>query len=290
LPEAISARVVRVRSGRATSERDDIAVERPLQIRIRLGDDERVLTTTMRTPGHDAALALGFLFAEGVLSGAELDAVQIAETADDDDDVVRVCISSAGEIAHAQAALRGGAERRFVTSAACGVCGRDNVAALMEVGTFARDPDRDRRPVTLSSTVLQMLPQRLREKQSTFSRTGGLHAAGAFTLDGMPLAVFEDVGRHNAVDKLVGTCLRDRQIPMDRAVLMVSGRASFELAQKAARAGFPILAAVGAPSSLAIEIAQAASMTLLGFVREGGFNIYCGAERLNDLATIPDPR
>lgn len=272
--------MIRVRDGRVTDEVDDVAIERPLQIRLCLGNDERVLTTTMRTPGHDVALAVGFLFAERVLSGNDLAALE--EVDSPSEDVVRVHIRSPHEIEHAEAALRGGAERQFVTSAACGVCGRDNVTDLMEVGTVGRGEldASDARPVEMAAAVLQTLPQRLRDRQSTFSRTGGLHAAGAFTLDGLALSVFEDVGRHNAVDKVVGTCLREGRVPMSRAALMVSGRASFELAQKAARAGFPILAAVGAPSSLAIEIARAASMTLLGFVRAGGFNIYTSPHRL----------
>jgi FdhD protein len=283
LSEALSFPVTRVRDGRATDDVDDVAVERPLQIRLRLGaSEERVLSTTMRTPGHDLALAVGFLFSEGILSGDDRAALHEVESPAED--VVRVPIRSPREIAHAEAALRGGAERQFVTSAACGVCGRDNVAELMEVVTVDRREAGEARPVGMSAAILQTLPQRLRDRQSTFSRTGGLHAAGAFALDGVALSVFEDVGRHNAVDKVVGACLREDRVPMSRAALMVSGRASFELAQKAARAGFPILAAVGAPSSLAIEIARAASMTLLGFVRDGGFNIYTGAHRLLDLA------
>jgi FdhD protein len=170
-----------------------------------------------------------------------------------------------------------------VTSAACGVCGRENLDGL---ATAACPPGLDQPRV--SAAVIQRLPAALREAQPAFNRTGGLHAAGLFSSDGRTRAVHEDVGRHNAVDKLVGTLLLAGGLPASDAVLMVSGRASFELCQKAEAAGIPVLAAVGAPSSAAVERARAAGMTLLGFVRDGGFNVYCGQQRIVGLEVGPN--
>jgi len=259
---------VRVRGGVATAVRDRVAIERPLQIRVRVGDDERVLSTTMRTPGDDVGLAVGFLHAEGVLAdaGALLGAAQI------DDDSVRV------ELAPTAAAALAASARSFVTSGACGVCGRASLDG-MAGGRGAADGGGAR----IAAAVIHGLPGALRAAQATFERTGGLHAAALFSPDGELRAVHEDVGRHNAVDKLIGRLLLAGRLPVSEGVLMLSGRASFELVQKAEAAGIPFLAAVGAPSSLAVERAAAAGMTLLGFVRDGGFNVYCGAARVAGL-------
>jgi FdhD protein len=269
MDQALETRVVRVRGGVVTAARDRVAIERPLQIRVRVGADERVLSTTMRTPGDDVALAIGFLHAEGVLAGGG--ALPGAEQIDDDS--VRV------ELAPEAGAALTASARTFVTSAACGVCGRANLDGLA-VGC-APAPGAD---VHVTAAVIHRLPGALRAAQATFERTGGLHAAALFSLDGALLAVHEDVGRHNAVDKLVGRLLLAGRLPASAGVLMLSGRASFELVQKAEAAGIPIVAAVGAPSSLAVERAAAAGMTLLGFVRDGGFNVYCGAARVAGIA------
>jgi FdhD protein len=269
MEQALETSVVRVRGGVVTEARDRVAIERPLQIRVRVGDDERVLSTTMRTPGEDVALAVGFLHAEGVL--AEAAALRGAEQIDDDG--VRI------ELAPAAAAALAASARSFVTSGACGVCGRASLDGMAAGGGGPADAGG----ACVAAAVIHGLPGALRAAQATIAHTGGLHAAALFTLDGALQAVHEDVGRHNAVDKLVGRLLLAGRLPASEGVLMLSGRASFELVQKAEAAGIPIIAAVGAPSSLAIERAAAAGMTLLGFVRDGGFNVYCGAARISGI-------
>ena len=267
--QALETSVVRVRGDVVIATRDRVAIERALQIRVRIGDDERVLSTTMRTPGDDVALAVGFLHAEGVLGGAP--ALRGAEQVGDDS--VRV------ELGPDAAAALAASERTFVTSAACGVCGRASLDGL-DFGDGSRLPGDGAR---VTAAVIHRLPGALRAAQATFDSTGGLHAAALFSLEGGLVAVHEDVGRHNAVDKLVGRLLLAGELPLSNRVLMLSGRASFELVQKADAASIPIVAAVGAPSSLAVERAAAAGMTLLGFVRDGGFNVYCGAARVAGL-------
>jgi FdhD protein len=264
--EAVLAPVMRVRGERAVTLSDRIAIERPLEIRVRVGPTTRVLSTTMRTPGEDRALAAGFLYAEGIVD----DARSLLALEEVEDDAVLVELD-----AKATAAVEAGA-RRFVTSAACGVCGRESLAGMRAAAGGDYPSDRP----ALAAAVVHRLAESLRAAQPTFDRTGGLHAAGLFAPDGARRAVHEDVGRHNAVDKLIGALLLAGQLPARDAVLLVSGRASYELVQKAAAAGIPILAAVGAPSSAAVELASAAEMTLLGFVRDGGFNVYAGRARI----------
>ncbi len=264
-----SAPVVRVRGGTIATSDDWLAVERPLEIRARAGGEERVVSTTMRTPGDDRLLAAGFLFGERVIRAAN----QIRQLASIDADTVVIELD-----AEADAALRA-AQRPFVTTGACGICGRVSLDGLLSVPA---QPDGGQRRV-LSMAMLRALPETLRAAQNTFARTGGLHAAGLFGADGALVAVFEDVGRHNAVDKLVGARLLDGRLPDPAAILVVSGRASFELAQKAALAGFGTMIAVGAPSSLAVEVARQAGMTLIGFARADGFNVYTGAERVEGI-------
>ena len=275
------------------SETDELAIERPLEIRMVLGATgrspvgsssdapDRLVSTTMRTPGQDQELAVGFLFGEGILASAR----GLTFLPSSEDDVVTVHIDDADAVIHAERALQK-AERRGVTSSACGVCGRDDMREW--IGSVASDAAprsaskaaaRTLRSPRLRADVIQSMPATLRRSQDTFTRTGGLHAAGAFRADGALISAHEDVGRHNAVDKLVGWLLLHNHFPARDLVLLVSGRASFELAQKAARAQFSTLAAVGAPSSLAVDIARVAEMTLVGFVRETGFNVYSGVDR-----------
>jgi FdhD protein len=269
MEQALETSVVRVRGDVVTAARDRVAIERPLQIRVRVGGDERVLSTTMRTPGDDVALAVGFLHAEGVLAAPA--ALRGAEQVGDDG--VRV------ELAPAAAGALAASARAFVTSGACGVCGRADLEGMAGGGAMGVVAG-----ARVTAAVIHGLPGALRAAQATFERTGGLHAAALFSLDGRLRAVHEDVGRHNAVDKLVGRLLLAGRLPAVDGVLMLSGRASFELVQKAEAAGIPIVAAVGAPSSLAVERAAAAGLTLLGFVRDGGFNVYCGAGRIAGLS------
>jgi FdhD protein len=234
--------------------RDEVAVEEPLEIRV----DGVPLAVTMRTPGHDEELALGFLHGEGLIDSAR--------PAGPTDDFAANTVEVQGPLARAPG------ERRFYTTSSCGVCGK---GALEEVAVHA--PTARPGPVVARS-LLAALPDRLR--QPTFARTGGLHATGLFTASGDLVIVREDVGRHNAMDKVIGRALLDQLLPLATSVICVSGRLSFELVQKAAVAGAPILVGVGAPSSLAIELAADRGMTLGGFARRGNINIYTGCDRV----------
>ncbi len=234
---------------------DEVAVEEPLEIRV----DGEPLAVTMRTPGNDEELALGFLYGEGLITEPH----QVGLTADLAVNTVEV----EGPLARDVAA------RSFYTTSSCGVCGK---GALEEVAIHA--PVLPPGP-TIERALLAGLPERLR--QPGFARTGGLHATGLFTPDGELLHVREDVGRHNAMDKVIGRALREGLVPLHGRVLCVSGRLSFELVQKAAVAGAPILVGVGAPTSLAVSLAADRGMTLAGFARRGRVNVYTGAERVS---------
>ncbi|HET9142553.1 formate dehydrogenase accessory sulfurtransferase FdhD [Actinophytocola sp.] len=250
---------------------DTLAAEEPLEIRV----DGRPLAVTMRTPGHDVELAHGFLLTEGVI-GAPQD-VRTARYCDSLDadgrntyNVLDVALSEGVPPPDA------GVERNFYTTSSCGVCGK---AALDAVRLRTRySPAAD--PVEVRPEVLATLPGALREHQRVFATTGGLHAAGLFTADGAALVVREDVGRHNAVDKAMGWALLAGRVPLAGTILMVSGRASFELVQKAAMAGVPVLAAVSAPSSLAVDLAEEQGITLVGFLRGPNMNVYAGTSRV----------
>lgn len=248
-------------AGERRRDQDYVAVEEPLQIRLNGSD----LAITMRTPGQDAELAVGFLFTEGILPGRE--AIAALETGDNSIHVRLVAEASPDLAAQT---------RHFYLTSSCGVCGKASVDALVAAGCSAPPRDAPKIP----AAVLQRLPEALRLTQAVFDRTGGLHAAGLFDPAGALLAVREDVGRHNAVDKLIGRQLLDARLPLSDSILMVSGRVSFELVQKALMAGIPALAAVGAPSSLAVETALRFGMTLAGFVRDGRFNVYAGEDRI----------
>ena len=251
---------------------DFVAVEEPLQIRL----NGRDLAITMRTPGDDRALAAGFLFTEGLIEHAD----QIVGLEDDGKGTVSVQLAPGVDSTPESAA------RNFYMTSSCGVCGKASIEALRTgdslrgAGCTALPPDRPK----IDARVLTSLPDRLRAAQSVFERTGGLHAAGLFDQTGTLLDVREDVGRHNAVDKLIGTALLEGRVPLDSHILMLSGRVSFELVQKALRARIPVIAAIGAPSSLAVETALRFSMTLAGFVREGRFNLYSGHGRIMQAA------
>jgi len=238
---------------------DAVAVEEPLEIRV----DGEPLAVTMRTPGHDEELALGFLVGEGLL-----DPQAAAPPAGLAEDLAANVVEVRGPL------LRRPPSRRFYTTSSCGVCGK---GALEEVAVLA--PAAAPGPV-LSRERLGSLPDRLLAAQPAFARTGGVHAAGLFAVDGALVLAHEDVGRHNALDKVVGSALRAGMLPLHGYVLCVSGRLSFELVQKAALAGAPILVGVGAPSSLAVALAADRGMTLCGFARAGGVNVYSGPERV----------
>ncbi|HEY9368246.1 formate dehydrogenase accessory sulfurtransferase FdhD [Streptomyces sp.] len=266
-------RVIRIRGGAEAGARPDTLVaEEPLEIRL----NGRPLAITMRTPGDDFALAAGFLVSEGVLATASdvRNIVYCAGAKDDGTNTYNVVdVQLAPGVPVPDITL----ERNVYTTSSCGLCGK---ASLDAVRTTARFEIADAPPVRLTPDLLAGLPDRLRAAQKVFDRTGGLHAAALFSEDGELLDVREDVGRHNAVDKLVGRALREGLLPLRRAVLLVSGRASFELAQKAVMAGIPVLAAVSAPSSLAVDLAAETGLTLVGFLRGHDMNVYAGEHRI----------
>lgn len=265
--------IVAVDGGVPCSKADVVAAEEPLEIRV----GSRSLSITMRTPGEDVELAVGFLLTEGVVrERADLASFKHCGPAVRDDgtsNIVRLELRPGLELDLAQL------ERHFYTSSSCGVCGKTSLEAVRSKNAPRLVPGAPR----VTSAAVSRMPGALRDAQATFERTGGLHAAGLFSADGALLALREDVGRHNAVDKVIGAELLAGRVPAQDGVLFVSGRASFELVQKAVMAGIGMLAAVGAPSSLAVELAREAGMTLVGFVREGRFNVYAGADRIEEL-------
>ena len=272
------SRIVRVDGQQPGAPHEDLlAVEEPLEIQ--LGYERKgwrvhkSVSITMRTPGADRELAAGFLFTEGILTeAAQIDEICVS---DEDENVVRV------ELGAGVAVDLRRLERHFYTASSCGVCGKASIAAL---NLNARQPRPAAGPV-FDAAIIHAVPDALRAAQSVFEQTGGLHAAALFDTAGCLDGLREDVGRHNAVDKLIGAqLLAGRALPLSGRGLFVSGRASFELVQKALAAGLPLLAAVGAPSSLAVELAQTHGMTLLGFVRNGRFNIYAGEARIREVA------
>ncbi|MFD3550119.1 formate dehydrogenase accessory sulfurtransferase FdhD [Streptomyces sp. NPDC058655] len=266
-------RVVRIRNGVAGVRPDTLVAEEPLEIRL----NGRPLAITMRTPGDDFALAVGFLVSEGVLGAAgDVRAVTYCEGAAEDGsntyNVVNVQLAAGVPVPDITL------ERNVYTTSSCGLCGKASLDAVRTATRFPGATAGD--PVRVGAELLGRLPDRLRAAQKVFDRTGGLHAAGLFTAEGELLDVREDVGRHNAVDKIVGRALQAGRLPLAGAVLLVSGRASFELAQKAVMAGIPVLAAVSAPSSLAVDLALESGMTLVGFLRGPDMNVYAGEERI----------
>ena len=278
-PAATESRVIeRLRAGRWTRDEDLLASEEPMEIRL-LWDEEgmparKSISVTMRTPGNDFELAAGFLAGESIIASRD-DVVDIA-----------YCTDEAEEQAYniVTVTLRPGPkpdldrlERNFFTTSSCGVCGKASLEALEVSGCHMVGPG-----FQIAVDVVQRLPGRLREAQRVFDSTGGLHAAGLFTRDGELVSLREDVGRHNAVDKLIGERILAGAMPLSDYALMLSGRASFELLQKALVARIPVVCAVGAPSSLAVKLADAFGVTLAGFVRADGFNVYAGRERITD--------
>jgi FdhD protein len=258
-----------------TSARADfLAAEEPLGIRV----DGTALTMTMRTPGDDIELAAGFLVSEAVVrSPADIAGIKICDGVSCGHGGDHDGLGNIADVTLAPGVtVTAGARRNFMTTSACGVCGKASIEDICVLPQAALSADQ----TTFSPAVLASLPDRLREAQRVFTRTGGLHAAGLFTAAGEVIAVREDVGRHNAVDKIVGWALLNDRLPLSGSALLVSGRASFELVQKAVLAGIPLLAAVSAPSSLAVSLAEEARLTLVGFLRGPSMNVYAGAHRL----------
>jgi FdhD protein len=272
------ARVTRVLPSGVSERADLLASEEPLGIRI----DGQAVSLTMRTPGDDIDLAAGFLVSEGVITNpADIAAIRVCdgERCGHDHEADDAVGNIVDVTLRPGLPIRPGLRRAFLTSSACGVCGKASIEDLHVPGRFDLFAD----PVKVSADVLGRLPDTLRAAQRVFERTGGLHAAGLFSAAGDLLAVREDVGRHNAVDKVVGWALQVGLLPLTGTILLVSGRASFELVQKAVQAGIPVLAAVSAPSSLAVRLAADAGLTLVGFLRGGSMNVYSATERVSTL-------
>jgi FdhD protein len=258
----------RKQDGSLDYHHDDLTVEEPLEIRI----GRKTLATTMRTPGHDEELAAGFLVSEGIVrTRDEIGQFSRPTEARNRENIITVQLAEGVKV-------KLGTAKRFGTiSSSCGICGKESIDAIRQnFPTIVSAKD-----VRIEIETLLSLPPLLREQQGEFARTGGIHAAGIFNLDGKTKVVREDIGRHNAVDKVIGRAFLDRQLPLDRHVLLVSGRASFEIMQKALSAGIPIVASVSAPSTLAMEFARESNQTLIGFLRPPSFNLYSHTERVD---------
>jgi len=271
---AEAARVVTFEDGVASVREDRVAGEEPLEIRLRAGGASKTIAITMRTPGHDFELAAGFLFAEGLIAGLG-DIREMTYCLDGSLDAEQQYNIVNVDLARASLPDLVPLERHFTTTSACGICGRATLEALHDRGVPAITAD-----LTIPPAVITGLPQTLRARQRVFASTGGLHAAALFAPDGTLRIVREDVGRHNAFDKLIGAALLERPFPLADAIVLVSGRASYELVQKTIAAGVPVLCAVSAPSSLAVALAREFGVTLAGFVRGGRFNVYAHDERI----------
>jgi FdhD protein len=248
---------------------DDLTIEEPLEIRV----GRKGIATTMRTPGHDEELAVGFLLSEGIVRARD----QIASVSVSKDNRVRIdlAIAASGDRDSRDQRSRLQTKRFGTISSSCGLCGKTSIDAIRQNFPAVRPDD-----IRIDVQTLLSLPETLRKAQSDFARTGGIHAAGIFGVDGKLKIAREDIGRHNAVDKAIGRAFLDELVPLERHLLLVSGRASFEIIQKALAAKIPIVAAVSAPSSLAVQLARDSNQTLIGFLRPPSFNIYTHIERV----------
>ncbi len=266
-------RVVRLHAGVRVVRPDALVVEEPLEIRV----GGRPLAVTMRTPGDDFDLVAGFLVTEGVVgSASDVAALRYCSGARPDSRYNIVDVTLAPGVASPDPSV----QRAFYTTSSCGICGKASLDAVRTAARWSVSDDA----IVMSASLITSLPDRLRSGQAVFERTGGLHAAGLFSADGELLCLREDVGRHNAVDKVIGWALRSDRLPLRGCVLQVSGRASFELTQKALMAGIPALSAVSAPSSLAVGLAAEAGMTLVDFVRGNSMNVHAGKQRIVEAA------
>ncbi len=270
IASTLSLPITKFTSGNGVQQADTLAIEEPLEIRIRFGMalESKNLSVTMRTPGHDEELALGFLLSEGIITAYE----QIVG-------VVREGENQLSVILHEDVSfdpLR--FERHVYTTSSCGICGKASIDAIR----VQSHPPASLQHWTVTPAILCQLPRLLRTRQADFEITGGLHAAALFSPAAELLLLREDVGRHNAVDKLVGAAMQANLLPLVGQILLLSGRASFELIQKASLAGITLVAAVGAPSSLAVQLAEEAGITLVGFLRDNHFNVYTRPERIQE--------
>jgi FdhD protein len=274
-PPVAAVRIKKIDSGSVYPADDLLAVEEPLEIRLGFGKSnerkQKSISVTMRTPGNDFELALGFLFTEGIIK-SQKDVLQIRYCHEEEnrENIVRVELREDVDV-HLEKL-----QRNFYTSSSCGVCGKASIEAVKTICSRQSTIDN----LKIDPEFIYSLPRILYEQQRVFKHTGGLHASALFDLEGELIFIREDVGRHNALDKIIGAALAKNLMPIDQYVLLLSGRASFELIQKSAMAGIKFIAAVGAPSSLAVEIANEFDMTLIGFLRDERFNIYSGEKRM----------
>lgn len=277
-PSVAHVNITKVNGTSTDKTVDLLAAEEPLEIRLGFGPhDERLqksISVTMRTPGNDFELALGFLFTEGIIESADqvlkIQYCTEVNTIENLENIVRVELHPDVVIDFNQL------QRNFYTSSSCGVCGKESIESVKTVCRFTAP----RNSFSVASSLILQLPQLLREQQSVFEHTGGIHAAALFNHTGQLIHLREDVGRHNALDKLIGACVGKKTVPLHQHILLLSGRASFELIQKAAMAGIQVVCAVGAPSSLAVALSQEFDITLIGFLRDNRFNIYNRPDRI----------
>jgi FdhD protein len=264
--------VYKVRLNELTEVNDVVAAEEPLEISLAWKSEGKnnvkVISVTMRTPGNDPELAAGFLFTEGIIK--EKAAVRSAIAHAFAENKITVVLNE-GYVPELQQT-----ERNFYTTSSCGVCGKASIDAIKTVSVFENNSDE----IIADAAVFYTLSEKLRSRQATFNSTGGLHASALFDLQGNFISLREDVGRHNALDKIIGASLTEEKLPLTSSILLLSGRASFELVQKAMMAGIKVIAAIGAPSSLAVKAAEECGITLVGFLRNESFNIYSNKERI----------
>ncbi|MEO7307929.1 MAG: formate dehydrogenase accessory sulfurtransferase FdhD [Ferruginibacter sp.] len=262
--------IQKISGGNITTANDKVAVEEPLEIQLAYstatGSMHKNIAVTMRTPGNDGELAAGFLFTEGIIQNAA--AIQEIKQPDEN----RVLLILQENIIP----VLGNAARNFYSTSSCGVCGKASIDSIRTISQYGEEKDA----ICIPASLLYPLQDALKEQQKVFEDTGGIHASALFDLDGKFMMLREDVGRHNALDKIVGAALLNGQLPLNNCILLLSGRASFELVQKAVMGGIKIVVAVGAPSSLAVELATETGVTLIGFLRDDRFNIYSGKERI----------
>ena len=264
--------IQKINAGEITEANDQVAVEEPLEIQLAYstatGRLQKNIAVTMRTPGNDEELAAGFLFTEGIIKNKE--AIQEIKQLSFDENRVLVTLHE-----NIQPDLVN-VSRNFYSTSSCGICGKASIEAIRTVSYYGNEKDT----IFINASVLYHLQDNLKKQQVVFENTGGIHASALFSLEGNFIMLREDVGRHNALDKIIGAALMEGQLPLSNYILFLSGRASFELVQKAMMAGIKIIAAVGAPSSLAVELAKEAGITLIGFLRNNRFNIYSGDQRI----------
>jgi len=270
--QADDIQIHKINNGAINETTDKVAVEEPLQIQLEYstatGKILKDIAVTMRTPGNDEELATGFLFTEGIIKSAET--ISEINRSHADENMVQLILKE-GTIP-----ILGNAARNFYTTSSCGVCGKASIDAINTVSSFTEVKD----DIHIDASILYQLQDSIKAEQKVFEDTGGIHASALFDINGKCLMLREDVGRHNALDKIIGAALLNSELPLNNCLLFLSGRASFELVQKAVMAGIKVIAAVGAPSSLAVEMAKDNGITLVGFLRNDRFNIYSGKERI----------